>query len=143
MQSLNDFWNDTLQIPEARWIVFGTILVFAVLVAGYVSLFFRNLAVGKTEESELDILSEFRNLRDTGHLDESEYSKLKDVIPENKKPEILRTSVGQSESNPDAMGNSKKKFLTLAEAESKKQEVEQDPARRNGASEDNQVKESD
>ena len=115
-----EFWNEMMEIPEARWIVYGTLLVFAILVAVYVSVFFRNLAIGQNENESSDLLSEFRNLRDQGHLDEKEYDRLKTVIPENVKPEILRGVGVGDEPHSNDEGVEKKTFMTLAEAESRK-----------------------
>ncbi len=68
-----------MQIAEARWIVWITLLVISILVALYVVMFFRNLAIGKNEGST-DYLSEFRKLKDEGKLDQEEFAKLKSAI---------------------------------------------------------------
>lgn len=112
-------WSEVTQIPEARWIIFGTLLLFLVLIAIYVSTYFRNLAIGGSESEDLDLLSEFRNLRDQGHLDNDEYNRLKTVVPENAKHELLR-GTGTDEQRQEIDKPEKKKFLTLAEAESLK-----------------------
>ena len=117
-------WNDILEIPEARWIVYGTLLIFAVLIAVYVSVFFRNLAIGENESDETDLLSDFRNLRDQGHLDPTEFDRLKNVIPDNARPELMRGVVsGKENTNQEPVRENEaqtKKFMTLAEAESMK-----------------------
>ncbi len=121
MRSVSDFWTEMQEIPEARWIFFGTLLVFAILVAIYVSFYFRNLAIGESDNSDADMLSSFRELRDGGQLAEFEYSKLKRVIPVDGSSRSLTNGLScdvLQPSNPD------KPFLTLAEAESKKREAE-------------------
>ncbi len=121
IRSLNDFFYESMQIPEGRWLVYGTILICAILIAIYVSVFFRNLALGTGGDDTDELLTRFREMRDQGQLDETEYSKLKKVIPDQAKPEALR-SIGRTE-NPSGAGD-EKKFLTLAEAESRKQHPE-------------------
>jgi len=115
-------WNDILEIPEARWIVFGTLLLFAVLIAVYVALLFRNMADGRDENDELDLLSEFRNIRDQGRLDDDEYERLKKVVPEHAKHELLRG--GEKDEGKHIV--EKRKFLTLAEAEKLKRDAASD-----------------
>lgn len=117
------FLTDIMQIPEARWIVYATLLVFSVLIAVYVSMYFRNLAIGSSQSEDLDLLSEFRDLRDQGHLDDKEYNRLKTVVPENTKHELLR-GTGKAEKPSELDEPEEKKFLTLAEAESLKNATE-------------------
>ena len=107
------------EIPEARWILFGTLLVFATLVAFYVSSYFRNLALGKNDNNDAEILSGFRELRDRGQLADAEYLKLKRAIPVDGVFESLPK--GQKRKVMQAT-NPAKQYLTLAEAESRKRE---------------------
>ncbi len=80
LESLSEFWNETMQIDEARWVVWLTLLLILVLIAIYVALYFRNLALGINDGSSED-LSMFRKLKDEGKLDEQEFSDLKAAIP--------------------------------------------------------------
>ena len=125
-----------MQIPEARWIVYGTILICTVLIAVYVSFYFRNLAVGKSNEESTDLLSRFREMRDKGQLQESEYLKLKQSIS----CDAVYESTGASHPSLDNLtADEKTKFMTLAEAESKK--LETDPRER--TDENGQTKETE
>lgn len=111
-------------IPEAQWIFLGTLLVFAILIAIYVSFYFRNLAIEKSDNTDADILSKFRELRDRGQLAEFEYSKLKRVMPVDGSFRSLPIGLGSDGLGSDVIrsGNPDKTFLTLAEAESRKRE---------------------
>lgn len=119
MRTVGDFWTEMMGIPESRWIVFGTLLICATLVAIYVSAYFRNLALGKNDDNDADILSGFRKLRDNGQLEEAEYSKLKRAIPVDGNSGSSAVGQPRSVTQPT---NPEKPFLTLAEAESKKRE---------------------
>ena len=48
-----------MQIPEARWIVFGTLLLFAMMLAWYVVSYFRNLAFGSDSDESTELLTGF------------------------------------------------------------------------------------
>ena len=110
-----------MQIPEARFIVVGTLLLLAIMVGVYVAFFFRNLALGGNEGESADLLTDFRQMRDEGQLDENEFSRLKEVIPENQMGELgLNGNNGQP---VETTKKSEKRFLTLAEAQRQKQEA--------------------
>jgi len=79
-ESIGKFWEETMEIPEARWIVWLTILVILILVAIYVVMYFRGQATGRGIETT-DYLTEFEKLKEQGKLDEEEFSRLKSVIP--------------------------------------------------------------
>ena len=106
-----------MQIPEARWIVVGTILLFVVSIAIYIAFFFRNLALGSGETEEAsDLLSDFRQMRNDGQLNELEFSRLKEVMPE--------TGLPSNNGSPEvAAGKPGKRFLTLEEAQRQKSEA--------------------
>lgn len=118
MQSLNKFWQEMMQIPEARWIVLGTLLLFVLMIAIYVSFLFRDMALGKSDEGSTEILSDFRRMRDDGYLEEEEYTKLKSQMPEFKQAE---SQVQDKSEVSDALPVEEKKYLTLAEAQKLKE----------------------
>ena len=102
-----------MQIPEARWIVWGTLLLFVLMIAVYVSFFFRDLAIGNEKSDTTNLLTDFRKMREEGQLDENEYSRLKSRIPDFKNADW-----SSSESDIDGQEtDSEKRFLTLAEAQ--------------------------
>ena len=78
MSTESSFWQ-IFDIPEARWVVWITILAIAVLVGVYVVMYFRGLAFGR-DESAADDLSEFRRLNQEGKLGDGEFAKLKSTI---------------------------------------------------------------
>ena len=73
-----------MEIPEARWIVWGSILVVLILVAFYCAKKFRDMATGAGYGST-DLLPDADKLRLEGKLDESEYKKIKSTIAEQQK----------------------------------------------------------
>ena len=74
-----------MEIPEARWIIWLTLLVILVLVGTYVAMYFRGQAMGIVKE-KADYLSDFQKLKDEGKVDEEEFGRLKQAIP---KPPLL------------------------------------------------------
>lgn len=83
--SISKFWEEAMEIPEARWIIWLTLLVILILVGTYVAMYFRGQAMGIVKE-KADYLSDFRKLKDEGKLDEEEFGRLKQAIP---KPSLL------------------------------------------------------
>lgn len=112
-----------MQIPEARWIVFGTLLLFAMMLAWYVVSYFRNLAFGSDSDESTELLTGFRQMRDEGQLADDEFSRLKTAIPDNengvnwkvteKVTKAERNTAGEQVDQPAP----EKKYLTLAEAQ--------------------------
>ena len=47
IETIKNTWNETMEIPEARWIFWLTILVIAVTVAIYFAKMFRDMATGR------------------------------------------------------------------------------------------------
>ena len=76
MESFNEFLTDTWSIPEARWIVWATILIIAVLTAVYLAGTFRRLAIGDSSAPVSD-LTDFERMLREGQLDEDEFTNLK------------------------------------------------------------------
>ena len=89
-ESLQKSWNETLEIPEARWIVWGSILTVLILVAFYVAKKFRDMATGGSGYGSVDLLPDADKLRLEGKLDESEYKKIKSRIAEQQKRLVNR-----------------------------------------------------
>ena len=87
MDSIKKFWIETMEIPEARWIVAISGLVICVAVAFFIVKLFRDMALGNTEDPA-GYLTDFQRLRDEGKLDEEEYSRLSKAIPKEVLPEV-------------------------------------------------------
>ena len=85
MDSIIQFWKQTMQIKEARWIVAAFGLITCILVAYYFVKLFRDMALGGGIDSASD-LPDFEQLRREGKLNEEEYKKLKESIPRNVLP---------------------------------------------------------
>lgn len=80
MDSIKKFWSETMEIPEARWIVILAGLVISVAVAYYVVKLFRDMAMGVTPDPT-SYISDFQRLREEGKLNDAEYAKLAQSIP--------------------------------------------------------------
>ena len=80
MESIKQYWSETMQIPEAKWIVVLTGLVICVATAYYVVKLFRDMALGKHSEPS-SYIGDFQKLRDEGKLDDEEYARLTKSIP--------------------------------------------------------------
>lgn len=85
MDSINQFWNEVMQIKEARWIVAALGLITCVLVAYYFVKLFRDMAYGGGIDAASD-LPDFERLRREGKLNDEEYNRLKKSIPKNVLP---------------------------------------------------------
>ena len=83
-ESLQKTWQETLEIPEARWIVWGSILLVSILVAFYVAKKFRDMATGGGGYGSVDLLPDADKLRLEGKLDETEYKQIKTKIAEQR-----------------------------------------------------------
>ena len=114
-----------MEIPEARWIVWGTLLLFVLMIAVYVSFFFRDLALGNDQNESADLLTDFRRMREDGQLDETEYSRLKSQLPDFKNSAASTGSVAAQLNSENEVAKEEKKFLTLAEAQALKQKEAQ------------------
>lgn len=82
METINQFWSDTLEIPGARWILVFSGLLICVVIAVYVVKIFRDMALGKANDP-VSHISDFQKLRDEGMVDEEEYTRLAKSIPRN------------------------------------------------------------
>jgi len=87
---MQDWWNNVMTIPGARWIIYPCILLVLVLVAYYIAQLFRNLAIGGGNSTD-DHLGSFRKMRDEGMIAPEEYKKLAGLVPlpETTKKESL------------------------------------------------------
>lgn len=94
MDSIFQFWNETMQIKEARWIVAAFGLITCVLVAFYFVKLFRDMAYGGGVSSAGE-LPDFERMRREGKLNDEEYQRLKKTIPKH----VLPGSPISSESN--------------------------------------------
>jgi hypothetical protein len=93
MEELKKFWSETMEIPEARWIVAISGLVIGLAIAYYFVKLFRDMALGRVEDPT-SYITEFQRLRNEGKLDDEEYSRLAKAIPKQLRTE----SDGQSKS---------------------------------------------
>jgi len=84
-----------MEIPEARWIIWLTLLVIFVLVGTYVAMYFRGQAKGIIKE-QADYLADFQKLKDEGKLDDEEFGRLKQAIP---RPPLLEDKDQVKDSN--------------------------------------------
>ena len=87
MEALKKFWSETMDIPEARWIVALAGLIICVATAYYVVKLFRDMAVGQRAEAT-NYIAEFQRMRDEGKLDDEEYSRLAESIPKAEMPSL-------------------------------------------------------
>ncbi|MEM7455876.1 MAG: hypothetical protein AAF456_16095 [Planctomycetota bacterium] len=78
METIREFVADTWSIPEARWIVWTTVLIVSVLIGIYFAGAFRRLALGGDDAGEpVSDLTDFEKMRREGQLDDSEFDTLK------------------------------------------------------------------
>ncbi len=89
-ESLQKTWQETMEIPAARWIVWITVLIVAVLVAVYFVKMFRDMAMGNDSTSKAELLSDFERIRNEGKLDNEEFKRLKTSIRDQIDSENLK-----------------------------------------------------
>ena len=73
-----------MQIQEARWLAAAAGLLVVLLVGFYLFKMVRDMALGNTSfgsAESTDFLTEFQKLRDEGKVDDEEYKRLKQSIP--------------------------------------------------------------
>jgi len=80
MESLKEYWNEVMEIQEVRWIVIVAGLVTCLFIAIYIVKFFRDMALGKSDDPT-DFITDCQKMREEGKLDDEEYSKLQKAIP--------------------------------------------------------------
>ena len=80
MEAIEKFWSETMEIPEARWIIAIAGLVIVSIIAYYIVKLFRDMALGAAREP-VSYISDFQRLRDEGKVDDEEYARLTEAIP--------------------------------------------------------------
>ena len=110
MDSIRQFWFEVMQMKEARWIVAVFGLVTCVLVAVYFVKLFRDMAMGKDNESVSDLV-DFQRLHEEGKLDGDEYNKLKIAIPKS----LMSAAQLEAQSKKSQVGDPK--FIELKDNE--------------------------
>ena len=83
MESIKSTWTQLMEIPEARWIVWGTALVVMMLVGFYVAKKFRDMALGSGSGST-EFLPDIDKMRLEGKLDDSEYQQVKSSLAKER-----------------------------------------------------------
>ena len=101
MDSIKELWNDTMTIPEARWVIWVTILVILLVVAIFFAKMFRDMAFGGGGEPSARMLSDFEELRDQGKIDDEEFTKLKQTIREQNEESTQPEKSSTAESEGD------------------------------------------
>lgn len=79
LESLKTFWNETMEITEARWVVWLTLLLVLVVTGIYLVKLFRDFAFGG-RPSEADRFNDMRTLKEIGALSEAEYRRAREAI---------------------------------------------------------------
>ncbi len=74
--SISKFCQETWAMREARFVVWATLIVIAILIAVYVAGLFRGLATDERSGPIAD-LTDFETMREHGQLDDNEYKNLK------------------------------------------------------------------
>jgi|GEM_PF-3344482 hypothetical protein len=77
-ESLKKFWNETMQITEARWVVWLTLLLVLVVTGVYLVKLFRDFAFG-LRPSEADRINDMRTLKEIGALNDAEYRRAREA----------------------------------------------------------------
>ena len=82
--SIREFWDQAMAIREARWVMAAAGLLVLLLVVFYLFKLVRDMALGSTTANlneSADFLTEFKQLRAEGKLNEEEFARLKQAIP--------------------------------------------------------------
>ena len=91
MYSLPLLQADFFDSPAVRLVIGFAIVVILILVLVYVVKKFRVMAFGHEDASMLDHLGDFREMRDTGQIDEGDYRKLKSQLSQ----QALKETIGK------------------------------------------------
>jgi hypothetical protein len=84
LESLKTFWNETMEITEARWVVWLTLLLVLVVTGIYLVKLFRDFAFGG-RPSEADRINDMRTLKQIGALSDAEYRRAREAIAAKQK----------------------------------------------------------
>jgi hypothetical protein len=117
--SIREFWDQAMAIREARWIMAAAGLLVVLLVGFYLFKLVRDMALGNTSfgsAESTDFLTEFQKLRDEGKVNDEEYKRLKQSIP--------NAHSGDKDSTPikDSVSNEQIEFLPDLEPDDKSNE---------------------
>ena len=88
-ESLKKLWTETIAIPEARGVMWVTVLLVLVVTGIYVAKFFRDFAFA-ARPSEADRISDMRKLKEIGALNDAEYRRAREALSagvSNPKPQ--------------------------------------------------------
>jgi hypothetical protein len=78
-ESLKKLWTETIAIPEARGVMWVTVLLVLVVTGIYVAKFFRDFAFA-ARPSEADRISDMRKLKEIGALNDAEYRRAREAL---------------------------------------------------------------
>lgn len=95
-ESLQKSWNETMQITEARWVVWLTLLLVLVVTGVYLVKLFRDFAFG-LRPSEADRINDLRNLKEIGALSEAEYRRAREALSQG----VIDAKVPDGSKEPD------------------------------------------
>lgn len=93
-------WVEALDDPIGKWIIWLTLLLILIVIAVYITKWFRDLAVGGSNEG-LGQWSEFERLFAEGKLSQWEYRRLKSTVPKRMADEMLNHSASGQPSETD------------------------------------------
>ncbi len=93
-------WVNALNDPIGKWITWLTLLLIMIVIAIYVAKFFRDLAVGESNDG-LGQWSEFQRLHAEGKLSPWEYQRLKATVPKRLADQMLSKPTGNESAGDD------------------------------------------
>lgn len=76
--SIRQFWSETMQITEARWVVWLTVLLILVVTAIYVVKLFREYAFGG-RPNPAERIEDLKRLKEIGALSDAEYQRAREA----------------------------------------------------------------
>lgn len=106
--SISEWWDQVIAIKEAQWIATAAGLLVVLLVGFYLFKLVRDMALGNTSfgsAESADFLTEFQKLRDEGKVNDEEYKRLKQSIPN------VRSGDKDSATIEDSASNAQGEFL--------------------------------
>jgi hypothetical protein len=78
-ESLKKLWTETIAIPEARGVIWGTLLLVLIVTGIYLVKFFRDFAFA-ARPSEADRINDMRKLKEIGALNDAEYRRAREAL---------------------------------------------------------------
>lgn len=88
-ESLKKLWTEMIAIPEARGVIWVTVLLVLVVTGIYLAKFFRDFAFA-ARPSEEDRINDMRKLKEIGALNDAEYRRAREALSagvSNPKPQ--------------------------------------------------------